>query len=135
VTPPTPGTAAPPGSNASAAERPDTTPTGAAAAETSPAGTLDLATLEKRLRETSAIGLFTKLSLKNQVDDLLQQFRGFHSKQSTTPLGELRQRYEALLNKVLGLLQTGDPNLAQAIAASREAIWGILSDPQKFGTL
>jgi len=123
VTPSTPGTTAPPGSNASAPERPDTTPT------------LDLATLEKRLRETSAIGLFTKLSLKNQVDDLLQQFRGFHSKQSTTPLGELRQRYESLLNKVLGLLQTGDPNLAQAIAASREAIWGILTDPKKFAAL
>jgi hypothetical protein len=100
----------------------------------SPAGTLDLATLEKRLRETSAIGMFTKLSLKNQVDDLLQQFRGFHSKQSTTPLSELRQRYESLLNKVLGLLR-GDPNLAQAIAASREAIWGILVDPQKFTAL
>ena len=102
---------------------------------TSPAGTLDLATLEKRLKETSAIGLFTKLSLKNQVDDLLQQFRGFHSKQSTTPLSQLRQRYESLLNKLLGLLQQGDPNLAQAIAASREAIWGILIDPQKFTAL
>jgi hypothetical protein len=120
VTPSTPGTT---GSNASAPERPGTTPT------------LDLTTLEKRLRETSAIGLFTKLSLKNQVDDLLQQFRGFHGKQSATPLSELRQRYDSLLNKVLGLLHSGDPNLAQAIAASREAIWSILIDPQKFTAL
>ena len=102
---------------------------------TSPAGTLDLATLEKRLRDTSAIGLFTKLSLKNQVDDLLQQLRGYHHKQATTPLSELRQRYESLLNKLLGLLQAGDPDLAQAIAASREAIWGILIDPTKFAAL
>ena len=123
MTPSAPGTTPPPGPNATAPERPDTTPT------------LDLATLEKRLRETSAIGLFTKLSLKNQVDALLQQFRGFHSKQSTTPLSELRQRYDSLLNNVLGLLQRGDPNLAQAIAASREAIWGILIDPQKFTAL
>ena len=102
---------------------------------TSPAGTLDLAGLEKRLRDTAAIGLFTKLSLKNQVDDLLQQFRGYHNRQSMTPLSELRQRYESLLNKVLGLLQSGDPDLARAIAASREAIWGILIDPQKFAAI
>jgi hypothetical protein len=120
---PAPGTPAAPGSNARAPERTDTTPT------------LDLAALEKRLRDTSAIGLFTKLSLKNQVDDLLQQFRGYHNKQSTTPLNELRQRYESLLNKVLGLLQSGDPDLAKAIAASREAIWGILIDPQKFAAI
>jgi len=33
---------------------------------------------------------------------------------------------------VLSLLQDGDPSLAAAIVASREAIWGILSDPVKF---
>src|SRR5580692_12216159 len=32
---------------------------------------LDLGLLRQRLRETKAIGVFTKLSLKNQVDDLL----------------------------------------------------------------
>jgi len=91
--------------------------------------------LEQRLRETSAIGVFTKLSLKNQVDDLLQQFRAFHAKQSNVTLGDLRQRYESLLGKVLGLLQGGDPDLAHAISASREAIWGILTDPRKFATI
>jgi hypothetical protein len=91
--------------------------------------------LEQRLRDTSAIGLFTKLSLKNQVDDLLKQFRGYHNKQSTLALGELRQRYDSLLAKVLDLLRSGDPDLARAVATSREAIWGILVDPQKFATL
>ena len=123
-TPGAPATSAATGStNARAPERTDTTPT------------LDLAGLEKRLRDTAAIGLFTKLSLKNQVDDLLQRFRGYHNRQSPTPLSELRQRYESLLDKVLGLLQTGDPDLAKAIAASREAIWGVLIDPQKFATI
>jgi hypothetical protein len=97
--------------------------------------TLDLTSLTKRLRDTSAIGVFTKLSLKNQVDDLLKQFRGFHNKQSTTALTDLRQRYDSLLDKVLSLLQSGDPDLAKAIAISREAIWGILSDPQKFAAI
>ena len=87
------------------------------------------------MKDTRAIGVFTKLSLKNQVDDLLSQFRAFHSRKSATPLSELRQRYDLLLLKVLSLLQDGDPPLAKAIASSREAIWGILSDPQKFAKL
>lgn len=79
--------------------------------------------------------MFTKLSLKNQVDDLLSQFRAFHNRKSATSLSELRQRYDLLLLKVLSLLQDGDPPLASAISSSREAIWGILSDPQKFAKL
>jgi hypothetical protein len=96
---------------------------------------LDLAGLEQRLRDTHAIGVFTKLSLKNQVDDLLDQFRGFYQGQIKVPLAELRQRYELLLLKVLTLLQDTDQQLANAIASSREAIWGILADPQKFAKI
>ncbi len=97
--------------------------------------TLDLKGLEQRLRETSAIGVFTKLSLKNQVDDLLAQFRAFHQGRSRTPLPQLRQQYELLLMKVVSLLQDGDPELSKAVFASREAIWGILSDPEKFAAV
>jgi len=93
-----------------------------------------LASLEQRLRDTKAIGVFTKISLKNQVDDLLAQFRAFHQEE-TGALTELREKYNLLLLKVLSLLQTSDPMLAQAVAASREAIWGLLADPAKFATL
>jgi hypothetical protein len=93
---------------------------------------LDLAGLEQRLRDTHAIGVFTKLSLKNQVDDLLGAFRAFHGGQAQPPLAELRQRYDLLLLKVLTLLQDGDPPLASAISASREAIWALLADRDKF---
>src|ERR1700730_17717860 len=96
---------------------------------------LDLASLEQRLRDPHAIGLFTKLSLKNQVDDLLQQFRAFHAGQSKPMLTELRQKYELLLLKVVSLLQDGDPPLAAAVSSSREAIWGILTDPEKFSKI
>lgn len=96
---------------------------------------LDLAGLEQRLRDTRAIGVFTKLSLKNQVDDLVGQFRGFYQGQIQVPLAELRKRYELLLLKVLTLLQDTDQQLANAIASSREAIWGILADPQKFANI
>jgi len=97
--------------------------------------TLDLKSLEQRLRDTKAIGVFTKLSLKNQVDDLLTQFREFHQGQAGVILAELRERYNLLLLKVLSLLQGDDPALAQAVGASREAIWGILADPVKFAAL
>ena len=93
---------------------------------------LDLAGLEQRLKDTHAIGVFTKLSLKNQVDDLLGAFRAYHGGQTQPPLPELRQRYDLLLLKVLTLLQDGDPPLASVISASREAIWALLADRDKF---
>ena len=96
---------------------------------------LDLKGLEQRLRDTRAIGLFTKLSLKNQVDDLLAQFKAFHEGQSGVALGQLRQKYELLLMKVVTLLQDGDPALASAVSSSREAIWVVLTDPQKFAAI
>jgi hypothetical protein len=93
---------------------------------------LDLASLETRLKDTKAIGVLTKIALKNQVDDLLNQFRAFYSGKLKTTLADLRHPYDLLVLKVLSLLQDSDPSLAAAIVASREAIWGILSDPIKF---
>jgi hypothetical protein len=106
-----------------------------AAAASAPAPALDLTALEQRLRDTRAIGVFTKLSLKNQVDDLLGRFRDFYGSKGTATLPQLRQKYDLLLLKVLSVLQDGDPGLAATIAASREAIWGILADPVKFSKL
>jgi hypothetical protein len=97
--------------------------------------TLNLADLEQRLRDTHAIGVFTKLSLKNQVDDLLNELRTLYKSPDRRPSPELRQRYDLLLLKVLSLLQDSDPSLAAAISSSREAIWGILSDPEKFSKI
>ena len=96
---------------------------------------LDLTTLETRLKETKAIGVFTKITLKNQVDDLLDQFRAYYQGRAKTSLAELRQPYDRLLLKVLSLLQDGDPELARAIVTSREAIWSILADPAKFASI
>ena len=96
---------------------------------------LDLTSLETRLKETKAIGVMTKIALKNQVDDLLNQFRAFYQGKLKTTLAELRRPFDLLILKVLSLLQDSDPSLAAAIAASREAIWGILSDPVKFATI
>jgi hypothetical protein len=37
-----------------------------------------------------------------------------------------------LVLKVLALVQDSDPSLARTISGSREAIWDILADPEKF---
>jgi hypothetical protein len=96
---------------------------------------LDLKALENRLKETRALGVFTKLALKNQIDDLLAQLRTHHGGGSPKSLVPLRASYERLLVKVLGLLQDADPSLALAISDSREAIWGVLSNPAKFSSV
>jgi hypothetical protein len=97
--------------------------------------TLDLDALKEEVRSTSAIGLFTKITLKNQVDDLLDDFRDYHKGKSKLTKTDLRRAYDLLLMKVLSLLQDKDPRLASSIVASREVIWGLLEDPKKFATL
>lgn len=96
---------------------------------------LDLKSLETRLKETQAIGVFTKLTLKNQIDELLGQFRAYYQGKLKISLADLRRSYDMLVLKVLALLQDADPPLAIAIAGSREAIWGILSNPAKFAAV
>jgi hypothetical protein len=126
---------APPKAPAPAAPPPRKEPPAPAAAKPEAPPPLDLKGLETRLKETKAIGVFTKLTLKNQVDDLLEQFRAFYQGRLRTSLTELRRSYDLLVLKVLALLQDADPPLASAIAASRESIWGILSNPAKFAGL
>ena len=96
---------------------------------------LDVAALKARLRDTNAIGIFTKLALKNQVDDLLQRFRAHYGSGQKTSVAALRQPYDMLVLKVLALLQDSDPALARTISGSREAIWGILADREKFNAI
>jgi len=116
-----------------AAPRAPATPPVAAA--TPLAAPLDLHALEAQLRATKAIGLFTKISLKNQVDDLMKQFRDHYGGKTTRTMTELRRSYDLLIMKVLSLLQDDDRQLASAIVSSREAIWGLLSDQNKFANL
>lgn len=138
ATSPVPAKAASP--TAALPARPAAAPAPAAATVAAPAtapaaGTLDLKSLEQRLRDTKAIGVFTKLALKNQVDDLLTGFRGHHSGKPRPPLPELRQNFDGLMLKVLTLLQDDDPALAKTILSSRDALWGILADPVKFAQI
>ena len=107
----------------------------APAAASTGAAPLDLAALKEKLKATKAIGVFTKISLKNQVDDLMKQFSDHYQGKGKTTMPELRRAYDLLLMKVLSLLQDSDQQLASQVVSSREAIWGLLSDPKKFATL
>jgi len=105
------------------------------AAPPAAAATLDLDALKARLRATKAIGVFTKISLKNQVDDLMEQFSEHYEGKATPTMKELRQSYNLLMMKVLTLLQDDDQPLASAIVSSREAIWSLLANPTTFAAL
>ena len=96
---------------------------------------LNVEALKKRLRDTNAIGVFTKLALKNQMDDLLNQFQAYHQSGQKTGVASLRPPYDMLVLKVLSLVQDSDPSLARTISGSREAIWSILADPEKFNSV
>jgi len=96
---------------------------------------LDLTTLKQELTDTKAIGFFSKLTLKNQMDDLLDRLREFHQgTRKTTPV-DLRRSYDLLIMKVLSLVQDDDKKLASDILSSREVLWGLLVDPVGFATL
>jgi hypothetical protein len=96
---------------------------------------LDFKAMEQRLRDTSAIGVFTKLSIKNQVDDLLKAFRGYHAGKVPPTLDQLHQRFDGLLLKVVTLVQDDDATLASSISASRGAIWERLSNKESFESI
>ncbi len=104
-----------------------------AKAPTPPA--LGLNELETRLKETEAIGFLTKITLKNQIDDLLDQFRDHYEGKAKLTLTDLRRSFDLLIMKVLSLLQDEDRQLASAIVSSREAIWRLLADPKTFATI
>lgn len=120
-----PGVSTPPSPGKPAVGPPSAVPSAAASPP------LDLKSLEVQLRETKAISTFTKLTLKNQIDDLLERLRAFYQGQLKTSLAELRRSFDLLVMKVLALLQDTDPPLAGALASSRESIWSVLSDPAK----
>ena len=124
-----------PAKQAAAATPPKQATSPAPPKQAAAAPTLDLDGLEARLKQTKAIGLMTKLSLRNKVDDLLAQFRQHHAGKPMPTVAELRRSYDLLMMKVLSLLQDHDQQLASDILSSRERIWGMLADPKSFAAL
>ncbi|MFT5768369.1 MAG: hypothetical protein ACI9H8_000326 [Lysobacterales bacterium] len=97
--------------------------------------TLDMETLETGLRKTKAIGLFTKLELKSQVEDLLDELEDYHNAKSTYSLVQLEEHFNLLVMKLMILLQDDDPQLHRQIVQARPALWTTLADPTQFTTI
>ena len=107
--PPAPAEPELPPPSVSTAELPITSPEPAAVAPAAPAAqepgreadlvaseaapladdTLDLASLQTRLRKTKAISLRTKLAVKKESEELLERFRAYHAEHGTASLVEL----------------------------------------------
>jgi hypothetical protein len=95
----------------------------------------DVDGLVARLRDSKAIGLFTKLALKNNIGDLMDNFRRFHSGEPIPPLEQLRDEYNLLFMKVITLVQNEDPELFREMTRARETLWKKLADPGEFARL
>jgi hypothetical protein len=95
---------------------------------------LDINKLAERLRASPAIGFFTKLQLKSEVDDLLDSFRRFHGGQNER-IADLRERFNLLLMKITSLLQDRDPKLSTDIFKARGVLWAKLVDPKEFSKI
>lgn len=84
--------------------------------------TFDMKELIARLKETQAIGFFTKLAIRSDALDLVAMVKAYRRHAAAYSLRELRARFDGLLLKVLALLN-GDPKLARDIYLARECIW------------
>lgn len=94
--------------------------------ETEEKPTFNVDVLVDRMKETKAIGVITKLSLKNQVDDLLEQADEIKSTNGEVAeeKSALRENFEGLILKTVTLLNKGkDYTLAEYIYLAREELW------------
>ena len=95
----------------------------------------DLNALVSRISQSKALGLFTKLSLKHDIDGLLENVRKYHDGSGDGSLEQLRERYDVLVHKLMILLQEKDGELVQSIDDGRDKLWAILSDHEKFASI
>jgi len=109
--------------------------------------TFDLDDLVGRISSSKSLGFFTKISLKNDIDNLLAELRDHHDKFDNTSgndssdstqhesLQQLRERYDVMVHKLVVLLQDKDAELVKSIDDGREQLWAVLADRKKFAQL
>ena len=92
----------------------------------------DLDTLVDRVSHSKNLGFLTKISLKQDVDQLLESIRKYHAGIGESTLERARERYDVMVHKLIVLLQDKDKELTKSIDDSREKLWAILSDKKRF---
>lgn len=81
--------------------------------------------LIERLKKCNAIGVFTKLALRSDALDLVDEVHDWRKHRNHVTISEIRARFDGLLLKVLALLDN-DPVLSRDISKAREDIWNSL---------
>jgi len=95
-------------------------------------GDVDLDDLARRIADSKAVGLLTKLSLKREIDALERDLKSFHDGAVKSTLDQLHERYDLLVHKLMSLLQEKDPKLARDVSGARDPLWTKLADPNEF---
>jgi len=78
--------------------------------------------LIERLKKCDVIGVFTKLTLRSDALDLVDEVQAWHKHKDHVTISDIRARFDGLLLKVLALLDD-DPALSTDISMAREDIW------------
>lgn len=89
---------------------------------------IDLELLADMLANTTAIGLFTKLSLKKDIDKVLKRLEAFHDGKGKFSLDQLEEQYNLLLMKIAAHLQDKDLLLHKHLCNAWLQIWEDLMD-------
>ncbi len=93
---------------------------------------VDLQLLGNMLADTKAIGLFTKLSLKKDIEKVLLRLNKFHDGKSKFTLEQLEEQYDLLLMKIAIHLQDNDLALHTHLCNAWLTIWEDLRDYDSF---
>jgi hypothetical protein len=103
--------------------------------DATPATEPDLDALRVQLRTTPAINVLTKLALKLRFDELVEDFRGFHTGRRDHNLDDLRRRFANLLDETMRLVRNGDSALFWELQEAQAGLWQTFSNPVKFAAL
>ena len=91
---------------------------------------VDIKVLEQRLKNTDAIGFFTKLAIRNDIIDLMDKIKQYRKNSNSNlklKMKEIRVSFDGLLLKIIALLED-DPNLSRDLYVGRESIWESLME-------
>jgi len=84
---------------------------------------VDFKVLKERLKDTDAIGFFTKLAIRNNIVDLMDKIKRYRKKSLLkVKIKEIRSSFDGLLLKIIALLDE-DPKLSRDLYVGRESIW------------
>jgi hypothetical protein len=95
----------------------------------------ELERLIDRVVKTKSIGIFSKLAMKGDAENLWRDLGKYHSGAAGMNIDELDERYHLIVHKLELSIRKRDKDLAQAIADFREPLWQRLENPDSFTIL